>query len=58
MLRRPRAWAVWALVREVKPTLQKDHTQTIEEPTIDWIEARLQDEGHTNEVAIWHAALV
>ena len=56
-LRRARAWAVWALVRKAKPTLPKDHTQHIEEPTLDWIEARLKETGHTNEIAIWKAAL-
>lgn len=56
-LRRARAWAVWALIRKAKPTLQKDYLQAIEEPTIDWIETQLQKEGHTNEVIIWKAAL-
>jgi hypothetical protein len=56
-LRRARAWAVWALVRKAKPTLPGDYQQAIQEPTLDWIEARLQDKGHANEVAIWQAAL-
>ncbi len=56
-LRRARAWAVWALVRRAKPTLQKDYEQAIEEPTLDSIEVMLQDEGHTNEVTIWRTAL-
>ena len=56
-LRRARAWAVWALVRQAKPTLARDHMQAIEEPTIDWIGAQLQKEGHANEAAIWQAAL-
>lgn len=56
-LRRARAWAVWALIRKAKPTLSKDHAQAIKEPTPDWIEAQLREEGHTNEVAIWKAAL-
>jgi hypothetical protein len=56
-LRRTRAWAVWALVRSAKPALQKDHEQIIEEPTLNSIEARLRKKGHTNEVALWRAAL-
>lgn len=56
-LRRIRAWAVWALVRRAKPTLRGDDTQKIEEPTIDWIEARLNMEGHVNEVSLWRTAL-
>lgn len=56
-LRRARAWAVWALVRKAKPTLCGDDAQAIEEPTTDWIAEQLQSEGHSNEVAIWRAAL-
>ena len=56
-LRRARAWAVWALVRRAKPTLQKDHEQLIKEPTTDLIEAMLREEGHANEVTIWRTAL-
>ena len=56
-LRRARAWAVWALVRRAKPTLRGDDIQKIEEPTIDWIEARLNMEGHVNEVSLWRTAL-
>ncbi|MGK0310165.1 MAG: hypothetical protein ACJAYS_001003 [Lentimonas sp.] len=57
ILRRARAWAVWALVREAKPTLQKDPTQSIEEPRLSWIEEQLEAVGHTNEVALWRTAL-
>ena len=56
-LRRARAWAMWALVRQAKPNLPGDFRQTIEEPTLEWIEAQLKTEGHANEVAVWQAAL-
>ena len=56
-LRRARSWAVWALIREAKPTLPGDATQDIEEPTLENIEAELQAIGHPNEVALWQAAL-
>lgn len=56
-LHRARAWAVWALVRKAKPTLPGDYAQAIEEPPLDWITEQLQREGHTNEAAIWRAAL-
>ena len=56
-LRRARSWAVWALIREAKPTLPGDATQDIEEPTLDSIEAGLRATGHPNEVALWQAAL-
>jgi hypothetical protein len=56
-LRRARAWAVWALIREAKPTLIGDAAQGIEEPTLKSIEAELRATGHSNEVAIWQAAL-
>ena len=57
MLRRARAWAVWALVCRARPTLHKDYKQAIEEPTIDWVKALLRAEGHANEVTIWQVAL-
>lgn len=57
LLRRARAWAVWALIRETKPTLPGDPKQGIEEPTLENIEAELQAIGHSNEVTIWQAAL-
>lgn len=56
-LRRARAWAVWALVRRAKPNLRGDDSQVIEEPPIDWIAEQLKKEGHTNEAALWRAAL-
>lgn len=56
-LRRARAWAVWALVRQAKPNLCGDDLQSIQEPTLDWIKEQLQDKGHANEVVLWHAAL-
>lgn len=56
-LRRARAWAVWALIREAKPNLPGDATQGIEEPTLGSIEAGLRAIGHSSEVATWQAAL-
>ncbi len=57
VLRRARAWAVWALIREANPTLPGDLAQGIEEPTLEHIEAELRAIGHPNEVTIWRAAL-
>ena len=56
-LRRARAWAVWALVRQAKPNLCGDDLQSIQEPTIDWIKEQLQAKGNTNEVVLWQTAL-
>jgi hypothetical protein len=56
-LRRARAWAVWALIREAKPTLAGDPIQGIEEPTLNEIDTQLRTVGYPCEVAIWQAAL-
>ena len=57
LLRRSRAWAVWALVRKAKPTLPADSLQVFEEPTINWIETQLHDQGHMNEATLWRTTL-
>jgi hypothetical protein len=56
-LRRARAWAVWALICEARPSLPGDPAQGIAEPELKAIEAQLHAIGHSNEVALWQAAL-
>jgi hypothetical protein len=56
-LRRARAWAVWSLICDAKPTLSGDSTQGIEEPERVSIGQALDRWGHRNERAIWRAAL-
>ena len=51
--RRARAWAVWYLVRDAKPSLPADPRQGIEEPGIESIEAGLRQWGHADELEIW-----
>ena len=54
-LRRARAWAVWALVCSAKPKLLGDHSQEIDEPSIEEIAAGLDQHGHRKERALWQA---
>ncbi|CAA7069933.1 Unannotated [Lentimonas sp. CC11] len=56
-LRRARAWAVWSLICKARPSLPGDPTQGIEEPDLHTIKAELGCIGHSNEVALWQAAL-
>ncbi|MFT5836611.1 MAG: hypothetical protein ACI9ZV_000107 [Candidatus Azotimanducaceae bacterium] len=55
-LRRARAWAVWALIRQAKPELQGDRAQGIREPDIGAVEAGLVSCGHTGESQLWQSA--
>ena len=57
-LSRARAWAVWALICQARPSLVGDPSQGIEEPDMQAIEARLRSSGHSNEVEVWRAALM
>lgn len=52
-----RAWAVWYLIRDARPSLPADTKQGIEEPGFESIQAGLCRFGHTNEVDIWLKAL-
>lgn len=52
-LRRARAWAVWAIIRKVRPSLPADDEQDFTAPTIEEIEKLLQEYGHPNEAALW-----
>lgn len=56
-LRRTRAWAVWAIVREHRPELPGDPGQPVREPTPAEIESYLGQLGHDNEVDLWKRAL-
>lgn len=56
-LRRARAWAVWALVRQAKPDLPGDAAQGVEEPSLETIHSGLEKHGHKNEQRIWQDAL-
>ena len=56
-LRRARAWAVWSLICQARPSLLGDPSQGVEEPELPAIESQLRSLGHVNEVALWQAAL-
>ncbi|MFP4068822.1 MAG: hypothetical protein ACLFVC_01450 [Opitutales bacterium] len=56
-LRRARAWALWALVRDARPGLPPDKAQAIREPTLPEIEAALRRHGHPAESALWRDVL-
>jgi len=55
-LRRARAWAVWALIRDACPGLPADDAQGITEPSFAEIEAMLERHGHPGEAKVWKAA--
>lgn len=55
-LRRARAWAVWALIREVRPELPGDARETIAEPNRETIERALEAHGSMGEAAVWRRA--
>lgn len=55
-LRRARAWAVWYLIRDAKPSLPADRRQAVKEPSIRVIEQGLLRWGHRNELRIWRLA--
>lgn len=56
-VRRARAWAVWALVREAKPNLPGDLTDPVTEPNYSDISKLLEAHGHTNEAALWRRVI-
>ncbi|HKK19544.1 MAG TPA: hypothetical protein VJ952_12775, partial [Opitutales bacterium] len=57
-LRRTRAWAAWALVRQARPSLPGDLADPVDEPSWGKIEALLQEHGHQNEAKLWRAVIV
>lgn len=56
-LRRARAWAVWALIRDARPSLPEDIHDTIQEPSIAEICHKLTEYGHANEADLLLKAL-
>jgi hypothetical protein len=56
-LLRARAWAVWALICQTRPSLPADHTDSVEEPTVDEICQRLSQHGHPQERVYWKSML-
>lgn len=52
-LRRARAWAVWALIRQAKPTLPGDTADPVREPDSCKILTLLKSYGHRNEAKLW-----
>lgn len=57
-LRRARAWAAWAIIRQARSTLTGDPTEPTPEPTPLQISELLIQHGHENESALWHHALL
>lgn len=56
-LRRARAWAVWALIREARPSLPGDLADPVKEPTLQQINDLLEAHGHPGEAALWRSIL-
>ena len=56
-LRRARAWAVWALICETRPSLQGDLNDPVDEPSHDEIFKFLSNFGHSNEAELWKTTL-
>jgi len=57
-IRQARAWACWALVRQIYPQLQGDPKHLVIEPSFSDIEASLLKWGLTTEVPTWKNTLV
>lgn len=55
--RRARAWAVWALICKVRPSLPADIKQAFDAPSIQEIEELLKKFGHPDEAKLWLVAL-
>ncbi|HAV12568.1 MAG TPA: hypothetical protein DCX06_03575 [Opitutae bacterium] len=56
-LRRARAWAVWALICKVRPSLPADKNQKFEAPSLEEIAGVLKQLGHPSEAEDWHRLL-
>jgi hypothetical protein len=55
--RRWRAWACWAIARELRPDWPGDPRHVVVEPSIIDIEAGLRTHGHKGEVELWQKAI-
>ena len=51
--KRARAWAVWGLICQSRPSLAGDRSDPITEPSYAEIGTRLQTHGHSNEAELW-----
>ena len=56
-LRVARAWACWALAREVRPDLAGDPKHAVKEPTYEEIEKALVESAGLNEANLWKNVL-
>lgn len=56
-IKRWRAWAAWAVVREARPDLPADPRHAVREPMTDEIGRGLDTHGLRGEVAEWRIAL-
>ena len=56
-LRRARAWAVWALIRQARPSLPGDLADPVDPPMQEQIEAMLQAQGHLREAELWRSVI-
>lgn len=56
-LRRARAWAAWALIRDARPSLLGDADDPVKEPNESEIETLVADFGHDGEARRWKNAL-
>ena len=56
-LRRARAWAAWALIRQARPSLPGDFSDRVKEPDVEEIFKRLSDLGLRGEATLWKKAL-
>jgi len=52
-----RAWAAWAITRQVRPDLAADPEHAVTEPTHREIKQALQDHGIKGEVETWEKAI-
>ncbi len=52
-LKKWRAWAAWALVRQARPDLPGDLRHVVSEPSHADIQAGLEAHGHSGEAAAW-----
>ena len=56
-LREARAWACWAIAREVRPELPGDPKHEVREPTLTEIELALRTGSGAREADLWRAVL-
>lgn len=54
-IRRARAWAVWAIIRSARPSLEADISQDIVEPSYAEIRDQLLNYGLKGEAALWES---